>query len=111
MASGFITSRSRGPQLDVRNKCSVNGFLFGPQPVRRLTLNRVSSVFFIRECQAKTHLSGRARRHWTPQERRHRMTERQPEDKGGVHDKDRSNTLNSDQRRAQASLGQRSRIR
>ena len=38
----FITSRSRGPQLDVRNKSSVNDFLFGPEPVCRLTLNRVS---------------------------------------------------------------------
>ena len=39
----FITSRSRGPQLDVRNKSSVNDFLFGPEPVCRLTLNRVFS--------------------------------------------------------------------
>ena len=54
MASGFITSRSRGPQLDVRNKCSVNDFLFGPEPVRRLTLNRVSSMFFITPPEAVT---------------------------------------------------------
>ena len=43
MASGFITSRSRGPQLDVKNKSSVYDFLFGPEPVCRLTLNRVFS--------------------------------------------------------------------
>ena len=43
MASGFITSRSFGPQLDVGNKSSVNDFLFGPEPVCRLTLNEVFS--------------------------------------------------------------------
>ena len=31
MASGFITSRSRGPQLDVRNKSSVNDFFVRPR--------------------------------------------------------------------------------
>ena len=41
MASGFIMSRSRRPQLDVTPKCSVNAFLLGPEPVDRLTLNRV----------------------------------------------------------------------
>ena len=38
-----IISRSRGPQLDVKNKSSVNDFLFGPEPVCRLTLNKVFS--------------------------------------------------------------------
>jgi len=41
MASGFIMSRSRRPQLDVTPKYCVNAFLLGPDPVDRLTLNRV----------------------------------------------------------------------
>ena len=48
MASGFIFSRSNGPQLDVTKIYSVNGIVFGPESVCWLTPSRISSMFFIR---------------------------------------------------------------
>ena len=53
VASGFITSRSRSQQLDVRNKCSVNNFFFGPEPVCRLTRTGYFPMLLIKRCSTR----------------------------------------------------------